>query len=41
MASQAKLREKYGNVSEIPSWAHIEKIYPVVAEALEQPDRKN
>jgi len=37
VASQAKLHEKYGGVvPEIASRAHIEKIYPVIAEAMEQ-----
>jgi len=37
VASQVKLHEKYGGVvPEIASRAHIEKIYPVVAEAMEQ-----
>jgi N6-L-threonylcarbamoyladenine synthase len=37
IASQTKLHEKYGGVvPEIASRAHIEKIYPVVAEAMEQ-----
>lgn len=37
VASQVKLHEKYGGVvPEIASRAHIEKIYPVVKEALEQ-----
>ncbi|MHC4356891.1 MAG: tRNA (adenosine(37)-N6)-threonylcarbamoyltransferase complex transferase subunit TsaD, partial [Planctomycetota bacterium] len=37
VASQAKLHEKYGGVvPEIASRAHIEKIYPVVKEAIEQ-----
>jgi N6-L-threonylcarbamoyladenine synthase len=37
VASQAKLHEKYGGVvPEIASRAHIEKIYPVIKEALEQ-----
>jgi len=37
IASQTKLHEKYGGVvPEIASRAHIEKIYPVIAEALEQ-----
>jgi len=35
VASQTKLHEKYGGVvPEIASRAHIEKIYPVIAEAL-------
>ena len=39
IASQAKLHEKYGGVvPEIASRAHIEKIYPVMAEAIEQAD---
>jgi len=37
IASQNKLHEKYsGVVPEIASRAHIEKIYPVIAEAMEQ-----
>ncbi|MHC4476989.1 MAG: tRNA (adenosine(37)-N6)-threonylcarbamoyltransferase complex transferase subunit TsaD [Planctomycetota bacterium] len=37
IASQTKLHEKYGGVvPEIASRAHIEKIYPVISEALEQ-----
>jgi N6-L-threonylcarbamoyladenine synthase len=37
VASQNKLHEKYGGVvPEIASRAHIEQIYPVVAEAMEQ-----
>jgi len=37
VASQTKLHEKYGGVvPEIASRAHIEKIYPVIAEALAQ-----
>ena len=37
VASQTKLHEKYGGVvPEIASRAHIEKIYPVIREALEQ-----
>jgi N6-L-threonylcarbamoyladenine synthase len=37
IASQTKLHEKYGGVvPEIASRAHIEKIYPVIAEALAQ-----
>ncbi|MBN2315689.1 MAG: tRNA (adenosine(37)-N6)-threonylcarbamoyltransferase complex transferase subunit TsaD [Sedimentisphaerales bacterium] len=37
VASQTKLHEKYGGVvPEIASRAHIEKIYPVIAEALDQ-----
>jgi N6-L-threonylcarbamoyladenine synthase len=37
VASQTKLHEKYGGVvPEIASRAHIEKIYPVIAEALER-----
>ncbi|MHC4325706.1 MAG: tRNA (adenosine(37)-N6)-threonylcarbamoyltransferase complex transferase subunit TsaD, partial [Planctomycetota bacterium] len=36
-ASQSRLHEKYGGVvPEIASRAHIEKIYPVVKEAMEQ-----
>jgi len=39
VASQNKLHEKYGGVvPEIASRAHIEKIYPVIAEAIEQAD---
>jgi len=39
IASQAKLHEKYGGVvPEIASRAHIENIYPVIAEAIEQAD---
>jgi N6-L-threonylcarbamoyladenine synthase len=39
IASQTKLHEKYGGVvPEIASRAHIEKIYPVIAEATEQAD---
>jgi len=39
IASQAKLHEKYGGVvPEIASRAHIEKIYPVIAEAIQQAD---
>ena len=39
IASQTKLHEKYGGVvPEIASRAHIEKIYPVISEALEQAD---
>jgi len=39
IASQTKLHEKYGGVvPEIASRAHIEKIYPVIAEAIEQAD---
>ena len=39
VASQAKLHEKYGGVvPEIASRAHIEKIYPVIREAMEQAD---
>lgn len=35
VASQNKLHEKYGGVvPEIASRAHIEKIYPVIAECL-------
>jgi glycerol kinase len=35
VASQTKLHEKYGGVvPEIASRAHIEKIYPVITEAL-------
>jgi N6-L-threonylcarbamoyladenine synthase len=37
VASQTKLHEKYGGVvPEIASRAHIEKIYPVIVEAMEQ-----
>ena len=37
VASQIKLHEKYGGVvPEVASRAHIEKIYPVIAEAIEQ-----
>ncbi|MHC4510595.1 MAG: tRNA (adenosine(37)-N6)-threonylcarbamoyltransferase complex transferase subunit TsaD, partial [Planctomycetota bacterium] len=37
VASQTKLHEKYGGVvPEIASRAHVEKIYPVIAEAMEQ-----
>jgi N6-L-threonylcarbamoyladenine synthase len=37
VASQTKLHEKYGGVvPEIASRAHIEKIYPVIAEAMGQ-----
>lgn len=37
VASQNKLHEKYGGVvPEIASRAHIEKIYPVITEAIEQ-----
>lgn len=37
VASQIKLHEKYGGVvPEVASRAHIEKIYPVVAEAMER-----
>jgi N6-L-threonylcarbamoyladenine synthase len=37
VASQTKLHEKYGGVvPEIASRAHIEQIYPVVTEAIEQ-----
>ncbi len=37
VASQTKLHEKYGGVvPEVASRAHIEKIYPVVAEAMER-----
>ncbi len=37
VASQAKLHEKYGGVvPEIASRAHIEKIYPVISETIEQ-----
>ncbi len=37
IASQAKLHEKYGGVvPEIASRAHVEKIYPVISEAIQQ-----
>ena len=37
VASQTKLHEKYGGVvPEIASRAHIEKIYPVITEAMER-----
>ncbi len=37
VASQVKLHEKYGGVvPEIASRAHIEKIYPVITEAMDQ-----
>ena len=37
VASQTKLHEKYGGVvPELASRAHIEKIYPVIKEAIEQ-----
>jgi len=37
IASQTKLHEKYGGVvPEIASRAHLEKIYPVITEALQQ-----
>jgi N6-L-threonylcarbamoyladenine synthase len=37
VASQTKLHEKYGGVvPEIASRAHIEQIYPVIAESIEQ-----
>jgi len=37
IASQNKLHEKYGGVvPEIASRAHVEQIYPVIAEAIEQ-----
>ena len=37
IASQTKLHEKYGGVvPEIASRAHIEKIYPVIAETIQQ-----
>jgi N6-L-threonylcarbamoyladenine synthase len=37
VASQTKLHEKYGGVvPELASRAHIEKIYPVIKEAMEQ-----
>ena len=39
VASQTKLHEKYGGVvPELASRAHIEKIYPVIKEAMEQAD---
>jgi len=39
VASQNKLHEKYGGVvPEIASRAHIEKIYPIIKEAMEQAD---
>ncbi|MFB0552472.1 MAG: tRNA (adenosine(37)-N6)-threonylcarbamoyltransferase complex transferase subunit TsaD [Phycisphaerae bacterium] len=39
VASQTKLHEKYGGVvPEIASRAHIEKIYPVIKEAMAQAD---
>jgi N6-L-threonylcarbamoyladenine synthase len=39
IASQTKLHEKYGGVvPEIASRAHIEKIYPVIKEAMTQAD---
>jgi len=39
VASQTQLHEKYGGVvPEIASRAHIEKIYPVITEALERAD---
>jgi len=39
VASQNKLHEKYGGVvPELASRAHIEKIYPVINEAMEQAD---
>ncbi len=39
IASQTKLHEKYGGVvPEIASRAHIENIYPVIAEAMAQAD---
>ncbi len=39
VASQTKLHEKYGGVvPEIASRAHIEKIYPVISEAIKQAD---
>jgi N6-L-threonylcarbamoyladenine synthase len=42
VASQAKLHEKYGGVvPEIASRAHIEKIYPVIKEAMEQANVAN
>jgi N6-L-threonylcarbamoyladenine synthase len=37
IASQTKLHEKYGGVvPEIASRAHVEKIYPVISEAIQQ-----
>ena len=37
VASQTKLHEKYGGVvPELASREHVEKIYPVIKEALEQ-----
>ena len=37
VASQIKLHEKFGGVvPEIASRAHLEKIHPVIAQALEQ-----
>ena len=42
VASQVKLHEKYGGVvPEIASRAHIEKIYPVIKEAMEQAIAQN
>lgn len=42
VASQTKLHEKYGGVvPEIASRAHIEKIYPVIKEAIEQANINN
>lgn len=39
VASQTQLHEKYGGVvPEIASRAHIEKIYPVISEAIKQAD---
>ena len=39
IASQTRLHEKYGGVvPEIASRAHIEKIYPVITEAIQQAD---
>ncbi|MHC4109820.1 MAG: tRNA (adenosine(37)-N6)-threonylcarbamoyltransferase complex transferase subunit TsaD [Planctomycetota bacterium] len=39
IASQTKLHEKYGGVvPEIASRAHIEKIYPVISEAIKEAD---
>jgi N6-L-threonylcarbamoyladenine synthase len=39
VASQTKLHEKYGGVvPEIASRAHIEKIFPVIAEAIQHAD---
>jgi N6-L-threonylcarbamoyladenine synthase len=42
VASQNKLHEKYGGVvPEIASRAHIEKIYPIIKEAMEQANITN